>query len=348
MVEARDMVLVSFPFAAGVALSQFCHFPLFHICLTLSAVLILLALADALPRKPWFALLFLVLGALCGSSGFPVGTGEESGALGAFDTLIRRIPWQDGRSCGLVRALLTGRRDGLSPESISAFRAAGASHILALSGLHLGIIYLFLGRMLKIMGNGRVRHYLRSILLILSCAAYATLTGASPSIIRALLFITINEIAAHCPGRRKSPLAVWCLALMIQLSATPWVIVSVGFQLSYLAMLGIFTIFPAMDGWFPSEGRHDGPVRRIWSSMAMSITCQIYTAPLVWWRFGTFPKYFLLTNLLALPLTSGLMLCAVSCLLLYAFGLTPVWPVRVVEYLSGLLLDTLGIIASIP
>ena len=58
------MVLVSFPFAAGVALSQFCRFPLFHICLALSAVLILLALADALPRKPWFALLFLVLGAL--------------------------------------------------------------------------------------------------------------------------------------------------------------------------------------------------------------------------------------------------------------------------------------------
>ena len=349
MKEARDIVAISFPFAAGVALAQLSSVSLFHTSLALVAIMLLLALAGILPGKISYALLFLAIGALCGSAG-GFGAAElplAEKALEKTDALIRSLPFKDEDKRELLRALLTGQREGLPKEMVAAFRAAGASHILALSGLHLGIIYLFLGKVLTILGNGRAMSWVRSAVLIAACCFYALMTGAAPSIMRALLFISLNEILRHCPGRRKSPLAVWCCALMVQLAFSPGVISSLGFQLSYLAMLGIFLLFPAMDGWYPREGRFEGPVRKIWSSMALSISCQIFTAPLVWLRFRTFPKYFLLTNLLALPLTSALMFSAVSCLLLSSLGLSPAWLPHAVEFLASLLIRCLGIIAAI-
>jgi competence protein ComEC len=81
--------------------------------------------------------------------------------------------------------------------------------------------------------------------------------------------------------------------------------------------------------------------------MALSISCQVFTAPLVWLRFRTFPKHFLLTNLLALPLTYFLMFSAVACLALSALGLCPAWLVWTVDVLAGALQYCLSIIADL-
>ena len=359
MDEARDVVLISFPFAAGVALAQFCPLSLFHLSLAAVAVLMLLALAGALRGRIWYGLLFFAAGVLCGSTGSPVGGMIDDSswpagpaifrrALARTDALIRGIPFAHGETNALLRALLTGLRDGLPRETIASFRAAGASHILALSGLHLGIIYLLLSKLLALTGNGRVAYVVRSVVVVAACAFYALMTGAGPSIVRALLFICINELMRHAPGRRKSPVAVWCIALLVQLLISPWVIRSVGFQLSYLAMLGIFTLFPWLDAFYEKPALGWSPMRWAWSSMALSISCQVFTAPLVWLRFGTFPKYFLLTNLLALPLTSALMFSAVACLALAAFGCCPGWLVWLVDWLAECLQGALRLIASMP
>lgn len=359
MDEARDIVLVSFPFAAGVALAQFIRFPIFHISLALVALLMLLALGGVLRRRIWYGILFFALGMLCGAvgsfaalgmtgwAGMTVGPEMTRRALERTDAIIRAMPFPHSSTNELLRALLTGQRDGLSRETVAAFRSAGASHILALSGLHLGIIYLLVSKLLAVLGNGRIIAVVRSMLIVLVAAFYTLMTGASPSTVRALLFIGINELMRHSPGRRKSPLAVWCSALMIQLAVSPWVIRSVGFQLSYLAMLGIFLVYPWMDGFYPREGRGLHPVRWIWSSMALSISCQLFTAPLVWLRFSTFPKFFLLTNLLALPLTSLLMFAAVPLLLLSLCGLSPAWLVWLTDALASILENCLSIIAAL-
>ena len=357
MAEARDTVLISFPFAAGVLLAAHLppSFPSFDIALPAVAILMLLAAAGRLDRRFSYVLLFFVIGMLGGLTGgsfadsFGTGAGRAiSGrALEFTDSLIKGIPFEHSGTNDLLRALLTGQRDGLDRETVAAFRAAGASHILALSGLHLGIIYLLISKLLLILGNGRIMGVVRSILIFAACAFYSLVTGASPSIVRALLFIGINEFMRHFPGRRKSPLAVWCCALMVQLLVSPSVITSVGFQLSYLAMLGIFVIYPPLYAWYPAEGRRKGPVRWIWASMALSISCQIFTAPLVWKVFGTFPKYFLLTNLLALPLTSMLMFSAVACLALSALGICPGWLVWAVDTFAYALQGCLSIIAEL-
>ena len=357
MVEARNIVLVSFPFAAGVALAQFCSFPLFHISLATSAVILTLALAGRLNGRGWYGLLFFAVGVLCGSvgtigapeeMGFPAGpAGMFSGALARTDAIIRAMPFRHESTNGLLRALLTGQRDGLPRETIRAFRAAGASHILALSGLHLGIIYLIMSKLLTPLGNGRLTAVIRSAAVVLVAAFYTFMTGASPSTVRALLFITINEIMRHFPGRQKSSLAVWCSALMIQLTFCPWAIRSVGFQLSYLAMLGIFVLFPPLDAFYPKTGRSASVTRWIWSSMALSVACQVFTAPLVWLRFGTFPKYFLLTNLLALPMTTALMFSSVALLLLGFAGIYPSLLVSLTDILAEYLQKCLEIIAAL-
>jgi len=142
------------------------------------------------------------------------------------------------------------------------------------------------------------------------------MTGAAPSLVRAFLFILLNESARLLPGRQRRPLNIFCTALIIQLACKPEVIRSLGFQLSYLAMLGIQLLYPRLDAWYPSPGpgRRD-PLRRIWSAMALSCSCQLFTAPLVWLRFGTFPRYFLLTNLGGLPLLEGFLLVSLPTLL---------------------------------
>ena len=352
MEEARDVVLISFPFAAGVALAQSCPFSLFHFALAAVAAMMLLVLAGVCRGRVWYGVMFFAVGALCGSTGSPAGgsfasPGMTEGALKRTDALIRGIPFPHSETNALLRALLTGLRDGLSRETVASFRAAGASHILALSGLHLGIIYLLLSKLLSVLGNGRVAYVLRSVAVVAACAFYALMTGAGPSIVRALLFICINELMRHAPGRRKSPVAVWCIALLVQLVISPWVIRSVGFQLSYLAMLGIFVLFPWLDAFYEKPARGRSPVRWIWSSMALSISCQAFTAPLVWLRFGTFPKYFLLTNLIALPLTSALMFSAVACLGLSTFGICPGWLVWLVDALAITMEKSLSIIAAL-
>lgn len=78
-------------------------------------------------------------------------------------------------------------------------------------------------------------------------------------------------------------------------------------------MLGIVLVFPRLEKWYPAGIRHD-PVRRVWSAVALTLSCQVFTAPLVWARFHSFPKYFLITNLGALPLTEGFLLCALPAL----------------------------------
>jgi len=395
MKEAGDIVSLTFPFAAGVALAQFFLsevFPfssLLHAALILTALLIVLIISGCLHGKAWYMLLFLALGIFCGSlpsgpglfdvfstAGGAMKAGDFFGqsqalcpsgdgmsvferALGRTIALVRSLPFAHEKTEALLQALLTGSKEALSRDTIVAFRAAGASHILALSGLHLGVIYLLLGRVMSVFGNVPVMMAARSAVIVSVCAFYAIMTGASPSIVRALLFIGINELMRFFPDRRKTPIAVWCCALMIQLCLSPEVIRSVGFQLSYLAMLGIFTLFPVLDGWYDASPntaplrqgkdrkRTTGPMRWIWSSMALSISCQLFTAPLVWVVFGTFPRYFLLTNLLALPLVSALMPFAIVSATLFALGICPDVLLDLTDFFATLLLSLISIIAEL-
>lgn len=355
--EAGDIVAVSIPFTAGVVVAAF--LPLEGeaylwpaLCSSVPALLCLILSCRAGRRTLWIMSLFLMLGIMsfCSAAiaGRPRGFSPEfaSEALRGLSSLIDETGFASESTGALLKALLTGDRSSLGYETVEIFRKSGASHILALSGLHLGIIYGILAKVLSVFGNTRPAKIAGSIFIVAVSAFYVVMTGASPSLIRAFLFICINEIFSFAPGRSRPPLTAFCAALLIQLSFNPTVVLSVGFQLSYLAMFGILAIYPHLRDLYPS-GRRRGAMALLWKSMSLSVSCQLFTAPLVWVRFKTFPPFFLLTNLISLPLVELLMVCAVFCLCCESLTGCPEIMKILCDALAQALLYCLEVIASL-
>lgn len=359
MVEARDIMGISVPFAAGVATGTvLCPFLsgglpiitdsilLILICSTTLSVRFdklsdrsgkrLVSLSNHRGQRIVFAGIFLLTGIFSSlshsiASGIPeYGSGIVSTAaakaVGHLRATIDAIPYPSETTGPLVKALLTGDKSDLPKEITGIFRDSGASHVLALSGLHLGVLYLLLTRLTSPLGNSPKARKSRCSLIIVAALFYSIMTGATPSIIRAFLFITINE-TARLLGRKREPVRVLLAALTVQLALKPDVISSVGFQLSYMAMAGIFLLYPTMERIYPAPSgsrlSRFNPFRKIWNAAMLSISCQIFTGPIAWYYFHTFPKYFILTNLVALPLTSAIMTLSVATIALSFFGICP-------------------------
>lgn len=266
---------------------------------------------------------------------------------------IDSIPFSSAQTNALLKALLTGERSTLSPKLTEAFRDSGASHILALSGLHLGIIYGIFSKALFFLGSSMTGRRLRSAVIVVLCGFYTLATGAGPSIVRAFIFILLGE-TARMTGRWHSLIQVLTASLLIQTALDPAAIRSVSFQLSYAAMAGIAFIHPWIRDFWPSGKAVDGlcgraivrAMRWIWDSAALSISCQLTTGPLAYMYFGTFPRHFLLTNLISLPLTGLIIPLALVCLCLSVLGWCPAFMISVTERAVSLLTWSLEVIAS--
>ena len=214
----KNIVSLSLPYLAGIALgSAFpagdwewtCALLSSAGCALLLAVLLLWRRSDAASLP-----LFLLLGLLSWTSwslspALPSGR-ESSGAVLALCSAIDSLELESGRCTELLKALLSGNKAGLDRELREAFRSSGASHILALSGLHLGILYGILSSLLSLLGRSRGATLARSLCCIAAAFLYARATGFSSSIVRALLYIIFNEICTLSPERKRHPANILC------------------------------------------------------------------------------------------------------------------------------------------
>ena len=362
MDEARDIVKLALPFTAGI-LSFSCFSPTLQhtyeaafASLILLSVLIASLLLHGRKSKPTINGKIIITGYLAGIfvhstaqlCGLTQSDGRTlidavSGAGLAMQQNIDSIAFRSYDTNALIKALLTGNRQDLSQETANAFRESGAAHILALSGLHLGIIYMIISKLTGLAGGHPKATLIRSAICMTTCSAYSFATGAGSSITRALIFIIIGEVTRLL--HRKSDLkTVLSTSLIIHLTLNPTDITSAGFQLSYAAIAGIAWIFPWLRSIWPDDG--GGILKRIWESAALSISCQLTTGPIAWLYFGTFPQYFILTNLIALPLTSLIIPAALLTLLLNTMGICPRLLIQGTEMLTDALCEALGIIAS--
>ena len=356
MAEAKSIEALSVMFTAGVAVGAFVSSgaPWILPAILLPVVSVPVFYGPALRRiksgSTIILLTFLTLGIFVSASAVPFQGEEsflESIALGSalkLKALISAIPFKADITSPLLTALLTGDRSGLTRETIDAFRGSGASHILALSGLHMGILYLIFDKLTLPLGKSPAAKWSRAILVVAASGWFTLMTGAGPSIVRAFLFILIGEICTLA-GRRRKPSRVLCVALLVQLVITPGVIRSIGFQLSYLAMAGIVLLYPVLEKWYP-EGSRFNPLRKIWQMAAIAISCQLFTGPLAWMKFGTFPRHFLLTNLMAIPIVTVLMWVAVATIALAGLGWCPEFLITTTDGLSRLLVWVLTVISS--
>ena len=372
----RDIAGISLPFAAGVALTAWAgHLICLHPYISLTVIFSSIAVSTAFLSHPIhrsvpsahirtvICVCLGFCGILCGTTSeilsvsgpFTGGLAESALAMGsATGEAIDRIGFRSPDTNAIIKALIIGDRSDIPKDITRAFRGSGASHILALSGLHLGIIYSILAKGLSFIGNESGARAARSAAIILTCGLYTLATGAGPSIVRAFLFIFIGEIS-RLHDRYRSTGTVLLSALLIHLTIAPSDIREVGFQLSYAAMAGIAYIFPWLKGLWPDDKGEDSigvlkycprPLRWIWATASMSIACQITTAPLAWYYFGTFPVYFLLTNLIALPLTGLIIPVSLLTLVLSVCGICPEMISRACEMLVTALSQALDIISA--
>lgn len=365
MAEERDIIIVSIPFAAGVAAGMLliaragspvwtpASVSYFSVLISIGMVMWRFRCGDFRRIGAWTALMFLAAGLFCSTTSSlycpsnDTLQGLPEKAVTKLRGIIDSIPYRTGSTGPLVKALLTGDRSGLSKEIVEVFRNSGASHILALSGLHLGMVYLLLTKILLPLGNSRNAKILRYFLIVGASLFYCMMTGAGASLVRAFLFIFLGE-TAKLTGRERSPVRILLFSMLVQLALKPEVCTSLAFQLSYLAIAGICLIYPFLENLFPApEERHGlSLMRKIWQGATLSISCQVFTAPLVWFRFHTFPEYFLITNLIALPLTSVIMMLSIATVVLSGFGVCPEVLVSLDDQAIQLLVFCLRVISS--
>ena len=368
MEAERDLAGIALPFAAGVAAVAF-YGGLFHTvqqlclgvaysCIIMTSALLLHPTHNALaPNKIRLAICLCLAccGLLCGLTSeilkvcIPSGRGilEYIGSSGhAMGKAIDSISFHSRDTNAIIKALLIGDRSDIPVHITEAFRESGASHILALSGLHLGIIYAISTKLLSFIGNSPWARVIRSVATVLICGFYTLATGAGASITRAFLFILIGE-TARLTGRFRSTGTVLMTSLLIHLAIIPQDLREAGFQLSYAAMAGIAFILPWLSRFWPETAeRKSHLLKWMWNTAAMSISCQITTGPIAYMYFGTFPVHFLLTNMIALPLTGIIIPASLLTLLLDILGICPPILSRASEMLIATLSKALEIISS--
>ncbi|HOY30309.1 MAG TPA: ComEC/Rec2 family competence protein [Bacteroidales bacterium] len=217
-----------------------------------------------------------------------------------------------GDEYAVVSALLIGYTDNLDPELIKNYQGTGAVHILSVSGLHVGVIFVVLNFLLQFFDRNKYGRLPKAFLLLGFIWFYAVLTGMSPSVMRATAMFSLIIIgkAFRYPPNIYNTVAASAFVLLM---ADPYMITAVGFQLSYLAVLGIVAIYPHINkAWIPKYWL----LRQLWSLIAVSISAQLITFPLCLYYFHQFPNYFLLTNIIAVPLSGLVIYLGIAVLVL--------------------------------
>lgn len=250
----------------------------------------------------------------------------------------------EGQDFALVSALLLGSKDFLDKDIIQEFSHAGVIHVLSVSGLHVGIMYVLVDKMLFFLKRGRKGRKMHSILILGCIWAYAFITGLPTSVMRAALMFSL--IAAGKMIKRSSEsYNILAVAAFFQLLINPYDITQVGFQLSYVAVLGIFAFYKPLNELISPFNKL---FSWVWSVLAVSMAAQLATFPLACHYFNMFPVYFLITNLIVVPLAAVVTYLAVSLLVAGAVGLTFEWLAWPLKLSLRLMSGSVEIIQSWP
>ncbi len=226
---------------------------------------------------------------------------------------------------GIAEALLIGYTNDLDKDLVQAYSNTGVVHIIAISGMHLGLIYVMLVWLFaRIPVVSKSKFF--QVVLILGCLwLFSLLTGAAASVLRSAVMFTFITIGNNLT-KKSSVYNSLAASAFVMLCYNPYFLWDVGFQLSYLAVVGIIVFQKPVYNLFYIKNKW---ADKVWKLMAISIAAQILTFPICIYYFHQFPNLFLVTNIIAVPL-SGIILYAE--IFLVAFS----WIPFVAEYLGKL------------
>ncbi|WP_315162595.1 ComEC/Rec2 family competence protein [Capnocytophaga leadbetteri] len=249
----------------------------------------------------------------------------------------------NNESASVLKTLLLGKRNDLDEELYQNYVDAGAVHILAISGLHVGIITSILLFFLQKIPNTLLSYRLiRYLTLSIGLWAFALIAGSSPSVLRATLMfnlIGLSLLIRDKGGRFDSLM----LSMLFLLLINPSYLYDVSFQLSYAAVFSILTFYPiALRWWFP-ENKY---VRYLWSLVAVGFTAQIVVIPISLYYFHQFSILFFISNLVVVPLLQPILILGILCLLLASTVGLPNIIIFITEKLIWLMNTVIRLIAE--
>lgn len=328
MVAARYVVLLPlFPLLVGLILIAFC---LWRYAYLQSAVIILC---------------FVVLGALLMQQAQQeppqVSKLERSRNyfLSQRARLLDRLSENgvDGNVYAVVAAMTLGDKSQLTKELRETYTVTGAAHVLALSGLHLSIIYTLLSLFFC-----RQRWQIVSqVLIVISIWLFVFLVGMSSSVVRSAVMLTVYALLS-LGDRNRMSVNTLAFTAIIMLMVHPLSLFDIGFQLSFLAVLSILIWYPVFEGVIPQSFLMSHRlVRWLWSLLAVSCAAQLGTAPLIAYYFGRFSSLFLITNLVVLPFAPLIIYLTLAVLLIPSLA-------YILVYIVSALNGVLTFLASIP
>ncbi len=215
----------------------------------------------------------------------------------------------------VVAAMALGDKSALSLELKETYAVTGASHVLALSGLHLSIIYMLLSLLVV---NRRWQMF-SQVFIVVNIWVFVFLVGMSVTVVRAAVMVSVYALLS-LGHRDKMSVNTLAFTAIVMLIVKPVSLFDAGFQMSFAAVFAILVLVPLFDRVFP-EGflMSHRVVKWLWALVAVSLAAQIGTAPLAWYHFGRIPLWSVLTNVVVVP-AAGLIVCLAGLTLLFPSG----------------------------
>ncbi|WP_214227550.1 ComEC/Rec2 family competence protein [Pedobacter sp. B4-66] len=218
---------------------------------------------------------------------------------------------KDDDAFAMAATLILGYRADLSQETLSTYSKTGTIHALSVSGMHVGLIYLVLNWMLQYLNRNSLLKLLKVGTIIILVWLYALLTGFSPSVLRSAIMLSAFIIAKSF-NRQSNSYNIIAFAAFCLLVYNPFLIWDVGFQLSFLAVLGLIYLQPKIQNWWHPQNKW---INKLWGIIAMSLAAQLITFPFSIYYFHQFPIYFLISNLFIMVPIALLMYLGIVILL---------------------------------
>lgn len=248
------------------------------------------------------------------------------------------------KELNVLSALTLGYKRGLDPETKRVFSAAGAMHVLAVSGLHVGIVFMILSFFLSFLKKRKRGEIAYLLVMITSLWCFAFLTGLSPSVSRAAAMFTIVVIASVFKKSSNIYQSLVASAFVLLL-LNPNNLFEVGFQLSYAAVFGIVFLQPRLDKIFTFRFRVS---RYFWALLTTSVAAQIATFPLSAFYFNQFPTFFWVSNLVVIPAAGILIPLGISLLFFGGIPLIAVPLTKITGFVLQLVIQFLETVEKFP
>ena len=275
----------------------------------------------------------------------------HSWTLKRFSTIIRNRCLKSFSKSGLksnelavASALTFGYKDELSQFVKGVFSKTGAMHVLAVSGLHVGIVYLIISTLFKLFKMSYKFKSIQQLILIFFIWFYAVITGLSPSVLRAATMLTFISVAAVF-NKSTNIYNILASSAIFLLVIDPYLISDVGFQLSFFAVCGIIYLYPIIFNMFFINNYF---INKIWAISSVSIAAQIATFPISIFYFHQFPNFFLLSNLLVIPLVFVLLILGLCTIAFSFLPYVSTFLAEILTFIISFIVKTLSLIESIP